>query len=155
IRHRHDRQEGCACLQPPALPRRAGDLGGGDARGRRRRPRAPRRARAARRRAPAAHAPWWHPPRRASPPPVDDPARGLPPASARARRRRPGERVQRLHRLDEAGRSAAPVRRSLAHPGATLMETTREQVRAGLEAARYVTTPRVETALFLTLALEK
>jgi len=35
------------------------------------------------------------------------------------------------------------------------MDITREQVRAGLTAARYVTTPRVETALFLTLALEK
>src|SRR5262245_6345166 len=35
------------------------------------------------------------------------------------------------------------------------MDMTREQVRAGLTAARYVTTPRVETALFLTLALEK
>jgi MoxR-like ATPase len=35
------------------------------------------------------------------------------------------------------------------------MEITHEQVRAGLRAARYVTTPRVETALFLALALDK
>ena len=35
------------------------------------------------------------------------------------------------------------------------MEITAERVRDGLRAARYVTTPRVETALFLTLALEK
>ena len=35
------------------------------------------------------------------------------------------------------------------------MEIALEQVRAGLEAARYITTPRVETALFLALALEK
>src|SRR5262245_59658911 len=35
------------------------------------------------------------------------------------------------------------------------MDMTREQVRAGLTAARYVTTPRVETALFLALRLEK
>src|SRR5262245_2816411 len=35
------------------------------------------------------------------------------------------------------------------------METTLEQVRAGLRGARYITTPRVETALFLALALEK
>jgi MoxR-like ATPase len=35
------------------------------------------------------------------------------------------------------------------------MEVTLEQVRAGLRAARYVTTPRVETALFLALRLEK
>jgi MoxR-like ATPase len=33
--------------------------------------------------------------------------------------------------------------------------TTLEQVQAGLRAARYVTTPRVETALFLTVALGK
>jgi MoxR-like ATPase len=32
---------------------------------------------------------------------------------------------------------------------------TAEQIREGLRAARYVTTPRVETALFLALALEK
>ena len=30
------------------------------------------------------------------------------------------------------------------------METTLEQVRDGLRAARYITTPRVETALFLS-----
>ena len=35
------------------------------------------------------------------------------------------------------------------------MEVTLEEVRAGLRAARYVTTARVETALFLALALEK
>jgi MoxR-like ATPase len=35
------------------------------------------------------------------------------------------------------------------------MEITRETVREGLRAARYITTPRVETALFLTLVLEK
>src|SRR5712691_2932378 len=35
------------------------------------------------------------------------------------------------------------------------MEVTREQVRDGLRAARYLTTPRVETALFLALTLEK
>lgn len=35
------------------------------------------------------------------------------------------------------------------------MDTTIEAVRAGLRAARYVTTPRVETALFLALSLEK
>jgi MoxR-like ATPase len=35
------------------------------------------------------------------------------------------------------------------------MDITHEQVRAGLRAARYVTTPRVETALFLALALDK
>jgi MoxR-like ATPase len=35
------------------------------------------------------------------------------------------------------------------------MEITREQVRDGLRAAKYVTTPRVETALFLALVLEK
>ena len=35
------------------------------------------------------------------------------------------------------------------------MEVTREQVRDGLRAARYLTTPRVETALFLALVLEK
>ena len=35
------------------------------------------------------------------------------------------------------------------------MEMTREQVRHGLRAARYLTTPRVETALFLALVLEK
>jgi len=35
------------------------------------------------------------------------------------------------------------------------MEITIEQVRQGLRDARYVTTPRVETALFLALALEK
>jgi len=35
------------------------------------------------------------------------------------------------------------------------MDVTREQVREGLRAARYVTTPRVETALFLALVLEK
>jgi MoxR-like ATPase len=35
------------------------------------------------------------------------------------------------------------------------MPVTLEQVRAGLRAASYVTTPRVETALFLALALEK
>jgi MoxR-like ATPase len=35
------------------------------------------------------------------------------------------------------------------------MEITVEQVRQGLRDARYVTTPRVETALFLALALEK
>jgi MoxR-like ATPase len=35
------------------------------------------------------------------------------------------------------------------------MEVTLEQVRAGLRAARYITTGRVETALFLALALEK
>jgi len=35
------------------------------------------------------------------------------------------------------------------------VDITREQVRDGLRAARYVTTPRVETALFLALALEK
>jgi MoxR-like ATPase len=32
---------------------------------------------------------------------------------------------------------------------------TLEEVRAGLRSARYITTPRVETALFLSLALEK
>ncbi|HZP42236.1 MAG TPA: MoxR family ATPase [Candidatus Binatia bacterium] len=35
------------------------------------------------------------------------------------------------------------------------MDVTPEQVRDGLRAARYITTPRVETALFLALALEK
>ena len=35
------------------------------------------------------------------------------------------------------------------------MEVTIETVRTGLRAARYVTTPRVETALFLALKLEK
>ena len=35
------------------------------------------------------------------------------------------------------------------------MEVTLEQVRRGLREARYITTPRVETALFLTLTLEK
>jgi MoxR-like ATPase len=35
------------------------------------------------------------------------------------------------------------------------MEMTLEAVRAGLRAARYLTTARVETALFLALALEK
>ncbi|TMA37874.1 MAG: MoxR family ATPase [Deltaproteobacteria bacterium] len=35
------------------------------------------------------------------------------------------------------------------------MEMTREQVRHGLRAARYITTSRVETALFLALVLEK
>jgi MoxR-like ATPase len=35
------------------------------------------------------------------------------------------------------------------------MEVTQEQVREGLRAARYITTPRVETAVFLALALEK
>ena len=35
------------------------------------------------------------------------------------------------------------------------MECTPETVRAGLRAARYVTTPRVETALFLALRLQK
>ena len=35
------------------------------------------------------------------------------------------------------------------------MEVTREQVRDGLRAARYITTLRVETALFLALVLEK
>ncbi len=35
------------------------------------------------------------------------------------------------------------------------MEMTLESVRAGLRAARYLTTARVETALFLALALEK
>jgi len=35
------------------------------------------------------------------------------------------------------------------------VELTPETVRAGLRAANYVTTPRVETALFLTLRLEK
>jgi MoxR-like ATPase len=33
--------------------------------------------------------------------------------------------------------------------------STLDEVRAGLRAARYITTPRVETALFLTLALGK
>jgi len=35
------------------------------------------------------------------------------------------------------------------------VDVTLEQVRAGLRAARYITTGRVETALFLALALEK
>ena len=35
------------------------------------------------------------------------------------------------------------------------MDVTLERVRAGLRAARYITTGRVETALFLALALEK
>ena len=35
------------------------------------------------------------------------------------------------------------------------MDMTLEQVRSGLREARYITTPRVETALFLTLTLEK
>jgi MoxR-like ATPase len=35
------------------------------------------------------------------------------------------------------------------------MQVTLDQVRAGLRDARYVTTPRVETALFLALTLEK
>jgi MoxR-like ATPase len=35
------------------------------------------------------------------------------------------------------------------------MALTLEEVQAGLRAARYITTPRVETALFLALALEK
>jgi len=35
------------------------------------------------------------------------------------------------------------------------VQVTLERVREGLRAARYVTTPRVETALFLALALEK
>jgi MoxR-like ATPase len=35
------------------------------------------------------------------------------------------------------------------------MEVTLEQVREGLRAARYITTARVETALFLALSLEK
>ena len=35
------------------------------------------------------------------------------------------------------------------------MDVTLEQVRDGLREARYITTPRVETALFLTLTLEK
>src|SRR5262250_3253008 len=35
------------------------------------------------------------------------------------------------------------------------MEVTIERVRSGLREARYLTTPRVETALFLTLTLEK
>src|SRR5262245_5095419 len=35
------------------------------------------------------------------------------------------------------------------------MDVTLEQVRSGLREARYITTPRVETALFLTLTLEK
>jgi MoxR-like ATPase len=35
------------------------------------------------------------------------------------------------------------------------VEVTLEQVRQGLDAATYVTTPRVETALFLALRLEK
>src|SRR5499425_2713603 len=35
------------------------------------------------------------------------------------------------------------------------MEVTIERVREGLREARYITTPRVETALFLALALEK
>src|SRR5439155_1044113 len=38
------------------------------------------------------------------------------------------------------------------HP---LMEVTHEQLRDALRAARYLTTPRVETALFLALVLEK
>ena len=36
-----------------------------------------------------------------------------------------------------------------------MLDVTLEQVRQGLRDARYVTTPRVETALFLALALEK
>jgi MoxR-like ATPase len=35
------------------------------------------------------------------------------------------------------------------------MEVSAEQVREGLRRARYITTPRVETALFLALALER
>jgi MoxR-like ATPase len=35
------------------------------------------------------------------------------------------------------------------------MEITLERVRAGLRAARYLTTPRVETALFLAMVLDK
>ena len=35
------------------------------------------------------------------------------------------------------------------------MDVTREQVRDGLRAARYITNARVETALFLALVLEK
>jgi MoxR-like ATPase len=35
------------------------------------------------------------------------------------------------------------------------MDVTLERVRSGLREARYITTPRVETALFLTLTLEK
>ena len=35
------------------------------------------------------------------------------------------------------------------------METTAEAVRAGMAAARYVTTPRVETVVYLALVLEK
>ena len=35
------------------------------------------------------------------------------------------------------------------------MSYTLEQVRNGLRAARYITTPRVETSLFLALTLEK
>ena len=35
------------------------------------------------------------------------------------------------------------------------MEVTQESVRAGLAAARYVTTPRVETVVYLALVLEK
>src|SRR5262245_28265224 len=35
------------------------------------------------------------------------------------------------------------------------MDVTLERVRSGLREARYLTTPRVETALFLTLTLEK
>src|SRR5262249_44367092 len=86
---------------------------------------------------------------------------------ARARRsRRSRSRPRATARRTSAAaraRAAASPRRIASACGAfhrseaarASMQVTVEEVRAGLRAARYVTTGRVETALFLALVLEK
>src|SRR5207249_5830773 len=142
-------------LQPRPLPRSPAGLGGGVAGGAVPRPRLPRGARAARRRAPPAHAPGRDTRCGASPGAGGDRARRLPARRARRRRRGAHRRRRRVHRLAAHARPAAPLPRPRAAAPHPLMEVTREQVRDGLRAARYLTTPRVETALFLALVLEK
>src|SRR5439155_220362 len=115
----------------------------------------PRGARPARRRAPPAHATGRDTRCGASPGAGGDRARGLPARRARRRRRGAHRRRRRVHRLAAHARPAAPLPRPRAAAPHPLMEVTREQLRDGLRAARYLTTPRVETALFLALVLEK
>src|SRR5207245_5690079 len=131
------------------------DMGGGLARRAISRRRLPRGARAARGGPPPAHAPRRDARRDASPGAGADRARRLPARRARRRRRGAHCRCRRLHRVVASGWPPAPLPRPGPPPPHSLMEVTREQVRDGLRAARYITTARVETALFLALVLEK
>src|SRR5262249_19240314 len=133
------------------------DLGGGVARRGRRGSAVLRGARPARRRVAPPHAARRHARRGASALAIARDVRGLPAGTASPRRRTARDRVRRLRRLGARDQAAAQAPRRASHPAAAVgvSAMTLDEVRAGVRAARYVTTPRVETALYLALTLGK